>query len=43
VGENDLGMRMEVAIACESNGVETVTFNGVLWAIYLGDTPPISA
>lgn len=42
VGENDLGMRMEVAIACESGGVETVTFNGVLWAVFLGDTPSIS-
>jgi hypothetical protein len=42
VGVNDVGMRMEVGIEVENGGVETVTFNGILWAAYLGDTPSIS-
>ena len=42
-GTNDPGMPIAVAISCENGGVETVTFNGILWAVYLGDTPPISA
>lgn len=35
-------MRTEFSIGVEFTGSETVTFNGILWAIYLGDTPSIS-
>lgn len=42
VGPNEIGMRMSLGISVENSGVETVTFSGIFWAIYLGDTPSIS-
>ena len=41
VGTDQIGMRMLAAISVENTGVETVTFTGRVWAIYLGDTPSI--
>jgi hypothetical protein len=41
VALGDIGMQFEIAFSVESNGVETVTFTGTSWAIYLGDTPSI--
>lgn len=35
-------MRTEISVGVEFTGSETVTFNGLLWAIYLGDTPSVS-
>lgn len=35
-------MRTELSVGVEFTGSETVTFTGLLWAIYLGDTPSIS-
>lgn len=37
-----LSMRTEISVGVEFTGSETVTFNGTLWAVYLGDTPSIS-
>lgn len=42
VAPDDFGMRMRQSISVENSGVETVTFTGIYWAIYLGDTPSIS-
>ena len=42
VGPNEVGMQMALGISVENSGVETVTFSGIFWAIYLGDTPSIS-
>lgn len=41
-GVNDIGMQMRLAVSVENGGAETVTFAGIFWAIYLGDTPSIS-
>lgn len=35
-------MRTEISVGVEFTGSESVTFNGTLWALYLGDTPSIS-
>lgn len=38
----DISMETEISVGVEFTGSETVTFNGLLWAIYLGDTPSVS-
>lgn len=38
---SDFGMRMLLNTTVENSGAETVTFTGIIWAVYLGDTPSI--
>lgn len=42
-GEDDKGCQLWYGSSVEFNGVETVTFSGYTWAIFLGDTPLIQA
>ena len=41
--EDGLGIRLLRGYSVENGGAENVTFTGLMWAIFLGDTPQIQA